>query len=87
MNPREAAKNLETPPGIDALGDSGLITNMTARRKEMLDRLKKEPNEFPPTPPDQASQPDERNRAAYEEERSFEREFTHPEEQPGGGAG
>ncbi len=83
MNPREAAKDLKTPAGIDAKELEGVITNITARRKEMLDRLKEDPGEFPVLPPEKASQPDDRNRVSYEEQWILQKELTEGEYPPG----
>ncbi|MCK9519822.1 MAG: hypothetical protein M0R74_12480 [Dehalococcoidia bacterium] len=79
--PHDAAKDLETPAGIDVTGHEGLITNMSARRKEMLDRIKTDPSEIGPKTPEEASTPDDRNTVAYEEELRVRRAMEEREDQ------
>ncbi|MCK9519823.1 MAG: hypothetical protein M0R74_12485 [Dehalococcoidia bacterium] len=69
LTAHEAAKDLESPAGVDAPGYAGTITHMTARRKEMLERMKQELKASQPNNPEEASQPDARNIEAYAQER------------------
>jgi len=59
------AADLKTPAGV--MSDSDDITPMSARRKEMLERMAREGDAGPMTP-EEAAGPGGANRAAYEED-------------------
>lgn len=80
-DPHEAARDLHEPAGIDATGPGSTITTMTARRKEMLDRMRKAQVDIGPETPDEASEPDDRNTQAYKEQRRLRRAMAEHERQ------
>jgi hypothetical protein len=65
----EAARDLETPAGLETKGYAGTITHMTARRKEMLERMKESAAEVGPNTADEAGEANTGNLEAYLQER------------------
>lgn len=67
---KNPAADLETPAGEPAPPMEGVITNVTARRRELLRRLAEDDTNLGRETPEEAAAPGEANRQVYEAERA-----------------